>query len=67
MTIWDNTQKNIGQVGITYNEIGKTYNQTEYTYWGLVQTIFSNLSKAVTSFTNQTRITNTTFSNQTKN
>ena len=67
MTTWSNIQKNIGQTPISYNEAGKTYNEANYTYWGLLQTVFSNISKAVTSFTNLSRITNTSFSNQTKN
>lgn len=67
MTTWNNVQKNIGQTGITYNEAGKTYNQANYTYWGLLQTVFSNLSKAATTFTNLSRITNTSFTNQVKN
>lgn len=67
MTTWNNVQKNSGQTPISYNESGKTYNQSTFTYWGLVQTVFSNLSKAVTSFTNISRITGTSFSNQTKN
>ncbi len=67
MTTWNNSQKNIGQTSISYNESGKTYNETTYTYWGLVQTIFSNLSKEATSFTNLSRTTNTSFNNQTKN
>jgi len=67
MTTWNNVQKNIGQTGITYNQSSITYNNVGYTYWGLLQTIFSNLSKAATTFTNLSRITNTSFSNQNKN
>lgn len=67
MTTWNNVQKNIGQTSITYNEVGKTYNQANYTYWGLLQTVFSNISKAASSFTNLSRTTNTSFTNQNKN
>lgn len=67
MTTWSNTQKNIGQTSISYNETGKTYNEPAYSYWGIIVTVFSNLSKTVTSFTNLSRTTNTLFTNQNKN
>ena len=67
MTTWNNVQKNIGQTSISYNENGITYNQTAYSYWGILATVFANISKSVTTFTNLSRITNTSFSNQTKN
>lgn len=67
MTTWNNTQKYIGQTSITYNEAGKTYNQANYSYWGLLQVVYTNLTKAITSFTNLNRTTNTSFNNQNKN
>ena len=67
MTTWNKKKKYGGQTSISYNETGITYNNVGYSYWGYIQTIFSNLSKTVASFTNLSRTTNTSFNNQTKN
>jgi len=45
MTTWTNGQKQSGQVSITYNASGKTYNNTLYSYWGKLITVFTNLTK----------------------
>jgi len=67
MTTWNNQQKFAGQTPITYNEVGATYNNIGYSYWGYLQTMFSNAVKSVASFTNISRTTNTSFTNQNKN
>lgn len=45
MTTWTNEAKKKGQVGITYNQAGKTYNNSLYSYWGKLLTVFTNLTK----------------------
>lgn len=67
MTTWNNVQKYSGQTGITYNQSGRTYNEVGYTYWGLLITIFSNISKTATTFTNLAKSAASTFTNQVKN
>lgn len=45
-TIWKLLKKYASQVGITYNESGKTYNQTNFTYSGKLKTVWNYQSKS---------------------
>jgi len=67
MTTWNNEQKRQGQTGLTYNASGYRYNNVGVTYWGKLVTLYTNLSKTITSFTNATKSTATSFTNLNKN
>lgn len=44
-TIWENIKKYASQLGITYNAVGKTYNQTATNYSGKLGTIWTQRNK----------------------
>ncbi len=44
-TIWDNIKKFATQLGITYNAVGKTYNQANTNYSGKLGTIWTERNK----------------------
>jgi hypothetical protein len=44
-TLWTTIKKYASQVGLTYNESGKTYNQAYTNYNGKLSTVWSNQTK----------------------
>lgn len=45
MSIWNNIKKFATQIGLTYNSVGKTYNQASTNYGGKLSTIWNNRTK----------------------
>lgn len=39
-TVWNTLKKYASQLGITYNAVGKKYNQANYTYNGKLGTVW---------------------------
>lgn len=44
-TVWTILKKYATQIGFTYNEAGKTYNQAQANYGGKLNTVWSNRTK----------------------
>lgn len=45
-TIWNILKKYASQIGITYNESGKTYNQANVNYGGKLTTVWTTQNKS---------------------
>jgi hypothetical protein len=46
MTVWNTLKKYASQIGFTYNELLKTYNEDKATYGGKVKTTWNYLNKS---------------------